>query len=65
MRIVAEHAAVDDGCGDGTVLVHVCAVGVAGILLSLPQDRRRAIQLLDALLDHLPAAVDAALGVGQ
>ena len=61
MRIVAEHVRT----GDGHVVVQVTAVGVAGIVTVLPQDRRRAIQLLDALLAELPAAVDAALGVGQ
>lgn len=64
MRITVEHVRT----GDGNVVVQVTAVGavgVAGIVTVLPQDRRRAIQLLDALLDELWAAVDAALGAEQ
>lgn len=61
MRIIVEHVRT----GTGSVVVQVTAVGSAGLTVVLPEDRRRAIQLLDALLDELPAAVDAALGVQQ
>ena len=61
MRIICEHVRT----GTGNVLVQVTAVGSAGLTVVLPQDRRRAIQLMDALLDELPAAVDAALVVEQ